>query len=154
MSTLSHARRNLERASYTLIKSQPRPQQTPGRAWQKWSYAAALAPTATEFSSALDQLTRTRSIPDDQLALLQLFRAKLPPSVEEMGASVPLELAPDLQAINEDALLAFGRTIAQTRQDDVRTAAKNADALITAAQKSLASTPSQTAGLTRPPHCR
>jgi hypothetical protein len=141
MAVIDHARRNIERATLTQIRNVKAPPRTSGRAWDKWSYVAALSATRAEWSGAVDHAVRARTVAEDQAVRLRAVGAALPEASKGAAASLPLELAPQFDAISPGALSALGSAILEQRRAATDAAKTSVDALVAAAAKALAPKP-------------
>lgn len=138
MAVLDHARRTLERATFTQIKAPERPSRPTGRAWDKWSFVAALSATRAEWSGAVVHMVRTSTLPEDQAVHLQKLGTMLPEADDEAPASLPLELAPQCEPISPEVLSALGTAIMEQRRVAVDAARASVEALVAAATKVIA----------------
>jgi hypothetical protein len=141
MAVIDHARRNLERATLTQIKAVKTAPRASGRAWDKWSYVAALSATRAEWNGALERGVRAKTIPEDQGGRLRTLGAMLPEAPGRSPASLPLELASQFDPISPDVLSALGAEIAEQRRIAVDAARASVEALVAAAGKALVPKP-------------
>ncbi len=150
MAVIDHARRNLERATFTQIKTvTSRP--IAGRAWEKWSYVAALSSTRVEWTDAVHHAVSAGAIAEDQAAQLLVVGALLPEGPGRSPASLPLQLASKFDPINSAALSALGEALAEQRRAAADAAKASVDALVAAAGKALAPKPATPPTVSVPP---
>ena len=116
MSDLENSRRSLERATYTPIKVQ-RPIERPiGRAADKYSYFAGLAPTADEAAQIIRVISAgPPPISDEDRKHLATLAAAVTDPAQSHGSSGSVAALPTFAAIPRPLLRRFGSALLDLR---------------------------------------
>jgi hypothetical protein len=122
MADLEHSKRNMERATYTPIKPvrEHKPDQ-PGRALDKWGYAAALSPTRAEFARVKRRLTQgSDAVPPAQRKHLDKLEAVFIAQEDKQSAAAILENIPALKDMPGSLLLRVGEELRKIREGNLK----------------------------------
>ncbi|HEV8629019.1 MAG TPA: hypothetical protein VGV61_01795, partial [Thermoanaerobaculia bacterium] len=130
MAVLVSSRRTLDRATYVPMKPRRLTHIIPGRAWDKWSYVAALAPSREEVARVSARLAAgATALTDADRQGLATLDTGLAPEGEAASASLPLEAAPHLHAVATELLARFGEALLEVRREALAGALADAKAL-------------------------
>jgi hypothetical protein len=121
MAELEHSKRTVERATYTPIKPPRRIEREPGRALDKWSYFAALAPTVDEMAVVVRRLTGGgRPVPEGDRKHLRVLQSTVADRPDAPSASLPLQAISKLSPVPASLLRLVGAELLQVREEDLK----------------------------------
>jgi hypothetical protein len=121
MPDLENSRRSMERATYTPIKVQRPIERIIGRAADKHSYFAGLAPTAAEAAEVARVLGGGRPpISDDDRKHLATLAAAATDPASAAGTSAPVAALPTFATIPPALFRRFGEALLEIRQRAVK----------------------------------
>jgi hypothetical protein len=119
---LENSKRSMERATYSPIKSQRQPDQPVGRAWDKWSYFAALKPSADEVAEVARRLmTGENPVPEGDRKYLNVLQAAASDLPDAPSASLPLKMIREFAPIPLSLLKRFGEELLRLREEQANT---------------------------------
>lgn len=154
MPDLENSKRNLERATYSPIRSQRVIAGDTGRAWTKWSYFAALAPKINEVDLVSRRLTGGPSpLPESQRQFLDVLRTVAGSDLPDApSASLPLKMAKQFAAIPVVVLQCFGEELSNVREEQIQATLTSHATILRRYEQSLRKSggSSQTTGPTLP----
>ena len=117
MPDLENSRRSMERATYTPIKVQRPVEPTIGRAADKYSYFAGLAPTADEAAQVIKGLGGIRpAISDEDRKHLATLAAAVTDPAQPHGSSASVAALPTFSDIPPALLRRFGAGLLELRR--------------------------------------
>jgi hypothetical protein len=132
MTDLENSKRSMERATYTPIKGARQVDQPVGRALDKWSYFAALKPSANEVAVVTRRLTGNENpIPEDNQVHLSVFTDAVSDSPDAPSASLPLRMVREFSQMPTELLARFGQELLLVRQAQVQTTLTGHTTLLT-----------------------
>ena len=137
MAELDHSKRNMERATYTPIKParEPKPDQ-PGRALDKWGYAAALSPTRAEYARIKRRLTQgSDAVPPAQRKFLDKLEAVFTAQEDKQSAAAILENIPAFKDMPGSLLLRVGEELRKIREGNLKEGAATLETIAAAYEK-------------------
>lgn len=138
MSELEHSKRTLERATYTPIKLDRQDDREPGRALDKWSYFAALSPTAREVTEVICRMTSGENrIPEDERNYLTVLQAAASDRPESPSSSLPLKMMPEFAPVPANLLQRFGAELLQVREQEVNATVESHAAILTQYEQAI-----------------
>jgi len=137
MADLDHSKRTMERATYTPIKParMHKPDQ-PGRALDKWGYAAALSPTREEYARIKRRLTQgSDAVPPSHRKYLDELEAVFIAMEDRQSAAAILENIPAFKDMPASLLMRAGKELLKIRQETYREGVATLEAVSSAYEK-------------------
>ncbi len=120
MADLENSKRSMERATYTPIKSERQSERPVERALDKWSYFAALKPTANEVALVTRRLTAGENpLPESDRAYLSVLQAAAADLPNAPSASLPLQMMREFAPIPASLLRRFGEELLRVREEQL-----------------------------------
>jgi hypothetical protein len=122
MAELDHAKRTIQRATYSPIKTERPARREPGRALDKWAYVAALSPTAKEMAVVIRRLNAgDPPLTESERAHLATLQGAVSDRAEAPSASMPLEMIARMSGIPTALLQRVGEELLHVREQEVET---------------------------------
>jgi len=141
MADLDHSKRNMERATYTPIKPprEHKPDQ-PGRALDKWGYAAALSPTRAEYARIKRRLTQgSDAVPPSHRKYLDKLEAVFIAQEDKQSAAAILENIPVFRDMPGSLLLRVGEELLKIREGSLKEGVATLEAIAATYEKAALS---------------
>jgi hypothetical protein len=146
MAVLHSSRRTLERATYVPMRRPRRPTlRIPDRAWEKWGFLAALAPSRIELDRVAARLARGGGLTDAEQERLAGLAGLVSSDDRATPASLSIESAPRLRDVPSELLLRVAGALADVRAEDLANAEADRAKLLGAFQGAAAA-PAAAAG--------
>lgn len=139
MADLDHSKRSTERATYTPIRPprEHKPDQ-PGRALDKWGYAAALAPTKAEFAKLKRRLTQgADAVPAPHRPYLDKLETVFAAQEDRQAVSPVLANIPAFHDIPGSLLRRVGDELLKIREEDLKLSVGTLESIGAAYEKAV-----------------